>query len=216
MEPGDGVGGVDKIARLPGETGPANPADSVLQGPTELPEVFDGLDMVYGFFALHLHGRGPRYYLAREQILGYRGKQGDRLNSVDLDIGREVQFICMGAESTFNRKLAELLPIQLSGRLGCLDETGILPNPISGFESWGGGSSLVLGVGMPALGGDHLRLNQGVDLPQVGGCLVCARLLQVLDWLVEVKVHSGVSSEGGEEWRYLRSFGCGVVGGKLA
>ena len=74
MEPGDGIGAVDKITRLrlPGETRPADPADSVLQGPTELLGVFHGLDMVLGFLALHLHGRRRRYYLAGEQILGYR------------------------------------------------------------------------------------------------------------------------------------------------
>ena len=72
MELGDGVGGVNKIPRLPGETQPADPADSVLQGPTELPGVFHGLDMVLGFLALHLDGRRRRYYLAGEQILGYR------------------------------------------------------------------------------------------------------------------------------------------------
>ena len=117
VEPGDGVGGVDEIPRLSGETRPADPADSVLQGPTELLGVFHRLDMVFGLFALHLHGRRRRYYLAGERIFGYRGKEGDRLNRVDLDIGREFQFICVGAD--------KLLPIQLSGRPGCLDETGI-------------------------------------------------------------------------------------------
>ena len=72
MEPGDGVVGVDKIPRLSGETRPANPADTVLQGPTELLCVFHGLDMVLGFLALHLHGRRRRYSLAGERILGYR------------------------------------------------------------------------------------------------------------------------------------------------
>ena len=81
--------------------------------------------MVFGFFPLHLHGRRQRYYLARERILGYRGKEEDRLDRVDLDIGRELQFVCVGANSAFNRKRAKLLPIQLSGRPGCLDETGI-------------------------------------------------------------------------------------------
>ena len=60
MEPGDGFGGVDKIPRLPGETRPADPVDSVLQGPTELPGVTHGLDMLLGFLALHLHGRRRR------------------------------------------------------------------------------------------------------------------------------------------------------------
>ena len=52
---------------------------------------------------------------------------------------------------------------------------------------------------MPVLGCGYLGLDQGVDLPQVVGCLVCARLLRVLYWLVEVEVHSGVSPESGEE-----------------
>ena len=72
MEPGDGVGGVDKIPWFLGETQPADPADSVLQGPTELLGVFHALDMVLVFLALHLHGRRRRYYLARERIIGYR------------------------------------------------------------------------------------------------------------------------------------------------
>ena len=125
MEPGDGVGAVDEIPRLPGETRPADPVDSVLQCPTELTGLFHGLNMVLGFFALHLHGRRRRYYLAGEQILGYREEEGDRLDRVDFDIGRELQFVCVGADCAFNRKRAELLPIQLSGRPGCLDETGI-------------------------------------------------------------------------------------------
>ena len=69
---------------------------------------------------------------------------------------------------------------------------------------------------MPVLGSGLLGLDQVVDLLQVGDCLVCARLLRVLDWLVEVEVHSGVSPEGGEEGGYLCSFGYGIVGGKLA
>ena len=79
------------------------------------------------FLALHLHWRRRRYYLAGERILGYRSKERDRLNRVDLklDIGRELQFVCVGADSALNRKRAELLLIQLSGRPGCLDETGI-------------------------------------------------------------------------------------------
>ena len=81
--------------------------------------------MILGFLALHLHGRRRRYYLAGERILGYRGKEGDQLNRVDLDIVRELQFIGVGADSAFNRKRAEILPIQLSGRPGCLDEMGI-------------------------------------------------------------------------------------------
>ena len=102
MEPGDGVGGVDEIPWLPGETRPADPADSVLQGPPELLGVFHGLDMVFGFFALHLYGRRRQYNLAGERILGYRGKEGDRLNRVNLDIGRKLQFVCVGADSAFN------------------------------------------------------------------------------------------------------------------
>ena len=125
MELGYGVGGVDEIPQLPGETRQADPADLVLQSPTELPGVFHGLDMILGSFALHLHGRRWRYYLAGERILSYRGKEGDRLNRVDLDIGRELQFVGVGADSALNRKRAELLPIQLSGRPSCLDETGI-------------------------------------------------------------------------------------------
>ena len=111
MEPGDGVGGVDIVPQLLGETRPADPVDSVLQGPTNLPDAFHGLDMVLGFLALQLHGRRRRYYLAGEQILSYRSKERDRLNTVDLDIGRELQFVCVGADSIFNRKRAELLPI---------------------------------------------------------------------------------------------------------
>ena len=80
MEPGDGIGGVDEIPWLLGETRPADPADSVLQGATELLGVFHSLDMIFGFFTLHLHGRGRRYYLARERILGYQRKEGDRVN----------------------------------------------------------------------------------------------------------------------------------------
>ena len=81
--------------------------------------------MIFGFFALHLHQRWRRYYLAGEQILGYQEKEEDRLNWVDLDIGRELQFVGVGADSVFNRKWAKLLPIQLLGRLGYLDEMGI-------------------------------------------------------------------------------------------
>ena len=102
MELGDGVGGVDEIPRLPGETRPADPADSVLQGPRELPGVFHGLDMLFGFFALHLQWRRRRYYLAGERILGYRGKEEDRLNRVDLDISRKLQFVCVAADSALN------------------------------------------------------------------------------------------------------------------
>ena len=81
--------------------------------------------MVFGFFTLHLHRRRRRYYLAGQRILGYRGKEEDRLNRVDLDISRELQLVCVGADSAFNRKRAELLPIQLLGRPGYLDKTGI-------------------------------------------------------------------------------------------
>ena len=88
METGAGVGGVNEIPRLPGETRPADPADSVLQGPTELPGVFYGLDILFESFGLHLHGRRRRYYLAGEQILGYRGKEGDQLDRLDFNIGR--------------------------------------------------------------------------------------------------------------------------------
>ena len=70
MEPGDGVGGVDEIPRLLGEIWPPDSADWVLQGSTELPEVFHGLDMIFGFFALHLHGRRRRYSLAGERVFG--------------------------------------------------------------------------------------------------------------------------------------------------
>ena len=82
MELGDGICGVDEITWLPGKTQPADPADSVLQGPAELPGVFHGLDMILGFFALHLHGRRRWYYLVVERILGYWGKEGDWLNRV--------------------------------------------------------------------------------------------------------------------------------------
>ena len=146
MEPGDGVGCVNKIPRLPGETQPADPADSVLQGPTELPGVFHGLNMILGFFALHLHRGRRRYYLAKERILGYRGKEGDRLNRVDLDIGRELQFVCVGADSVFNRKQAELLPIQLSGRPGCLDVLGVQPYLIPRFELCSGAAGFVVSL----------------------------------------------------------------------
>ena len=69
---------------------------------------------------------------------------------------------------------------------------------------------------MPVLGGGCLGFDQGNDLLQVGDCLMCAHLLRVLDWLVEVEVHLGVSPKGGEDGGYLRSFGCGVVDRKLA
>ena len=180
VEPGDSVGGVDEIPWLLGETWPANPVNSVLQGPTELLGVFYGLDMIFGFFALHLHGRRWQYYLAGEQILSYWGKEGDRLNRVNLDISRELQFVCMGADSVFNKKRADLLSIQLLGRPSCLDEIGIYPDPITAFELWGWASSLVICFGMLVLGCSHLGLDQGVDLLQVGGCLMCARLRRVL------------------------------------
>ena len=199
MEPGDGVGGFDEIPQLPGETPPADPADSVLQGPTELPGVFYGLDMIFGFFALHLHGRRRRYYLAGEQILGYRGKEGDRLNWVDLDIGRELQLVCVGADSAFNRKRAELLPIQLSRRPGCRDVPRVQLYLIPRFELRSGAAGFVVSLRIPEIHGCHLGPYEVVDIPEVGGCLVCARLLRVLYWLIEVDVHSGVSPEGGEE-----------------
>ena len=69
---------------------------------------------------------------------------------------------------------------------------------------------------MPVLGCGHLGLDPGVDILQVGGCLVCARLLRVLYWLVEVEVHLGVSPEGGKEGGYLGSLRDGIIGGKLA
>ena len=125
MEPGDSVGGVHKIPWLLGETQSANPADPELQRPPKVPEVFYGLDIVFGFFALYLHGRRRRYYLASKRILGYWEQEGDQLNRVDLDIGSELQFVGVGADSAFNRKWAELLPIQLLGLMGCLDEMGI-------------------------------------------------------------------------------------------
>ena len=184
MEPGDGVGGVDEIPWLPGETRPADPADSVLQGPMELMGVFHSLNMVLGFFALHLRGRRQWYYLAGEWILGYRREEGDRLDRVDFDISRKLQFICVGADTTFNWKRVELLPVQLSGRPGCLDEMGIKPYLITGFESWGGAPSFVICLGMPVLGCGHLGLDQGVDLLQVGGCLVSAHLLWIFYWSV--------------------------------
>ena len=164
MEPGDGVGGVDEIPRLPGNTWPADAADSVLQGPTELPGVFHSLDMILRLLALHLHGRRRWYYLAAERILRYRGKEGDRLNRVDLDIGRELQFVYVGADSVFNRKRAELLPIQLSGRLGCLDVPGIQPYLIPRFELRSGAVGFVVSLRIPELRGCHLGPYEVMDL----------------------------------------------------
>ena len=165
VEPGDGVGGVDKIPRLPGETRPADPAVSALQGPMELPGVFHGLDMILRFLALHLHGRRRWYYLAGERILCYRGKEGDRLNRVDIDIGRELQFVCVGADSAFNRKRAELLPIQLSGRPGGLDVPGVQPYLIPRFELRSGAAGFVVSLRIPELRGCHLGPYEVINLP---------------------------------------------------
>ena len=165
MELGDGIGGVDKIPRLRGKTRPADPADSVLQGPTELPGVFHGLDMIFGFFALHHHGRRRRYYLAGVRILGYRGKEGDWLNRVDLNIGRELQFVCVGADSSFNGKRAMLLLIQLSGRPGCLDVPGVQSYLIPRFELGSGAAGFVVSLRIPELRGCHLGPFEVMDLP---------------------------------------------------
>ena len=164
MELGDGIGGVDKIPQLPGETRPADPADSVLQGPTEVLGVFDSLDMIFGFFALYLHRSGWRYYLAGEQILGYRGKEGNWLNRVELDIDRELQFVSMGADSAFKGKQSELLPIQLSGWQGCLDVPGIQPYLIPRIELRSGVAGCVVSLRMPELCGCHLGSYEVMDL----------------------------------------------------
>ena len=64
---------------------------------------------------------------------------------------------------------------------------------------------------MLVLGCGHLSFDHGVDLLQVGGCLMFVRLLRVLGWLVEVEVRSGVSPEGGEEGAYLRSLAAALL-----
>ena len=165
VESGVGVGGVDQIPRLLGETRPADPADSVLQGSTELPEVFYDHNMILGFFALHVHERRRRYYLAGQQILGYGGKKGDWLNRVDLDISRELQFVYVGADSAFNRKRAELLSIQLWGRPGFLDVPGVQSYLISRFElrSWAAGC--VVSLRILELHSCHLGPYEVMDLP---------------------------------------------------
>ena len=155
--------GVVEPSLCPGSS--ADPADSVLQGPTELPGVFHGLDMIFAFFALHLHRRGWRYCLAGERILGYWGKEGDRLNRVDLDVSRGLQFVGVGADSAFKRKRAERLSIQLSGRPGCLDVPGVQPYLRPRFELRCGAAGFVVSLRIPELRGCHLGPYEVMDLP---------------------------------------------------
>ena len=65
---------------------------------------------------------------------------------VDLDIGRQLQFVCTGAGSAFNQERTELLPIQVSGRPGCLDVLGVQPYLIPRFELRSGAAGFVLSL----------------------------------------------------------------------
>ena len=118
MEPGDGLGGVNEVPRLLGETRSADPTNAILQGPSDLSRVFHGFDMVFGFLALHYHGRRWWYYLAGKRIFSNRGEKGDQLNRVDLYTGRELQFVSVGMYRAHNRERAEFF--QSSFRAGCV------------------------------------------------------------------------------------------------
>ena len=75
------------------------------------------------------------------------------------------QFVCVGADSAFKGKRAELLPIQLSGRPRCLDVPGVQPYLIPRFELRSGAAGCVVSLQIPELRGCHLGPYEVMDLP---------------------------------------------------